>query len=136
LVPTQPPLPLDTRESSATPIVFRPFIDLPDVSSAIVEALALSGEEQEQYSNLRDALRRHGVPEDVAPHCDFTDKLLGWPDLVQLDFDFPQAGAGAYRLLAQLPARLGPGGSLYFFIRDADLAQCRFDRAILDEQST
>ena len=139
LLPIQPPLPLDAhpKESVATPLIFRPFIDLPHPSAKIVEALALSGEEQERYSNLRDALRQHGVPDDVAPHCDFTDKLLGWPDLVQDDFWLmAQTGADAYRLLAQLPARLGPGGSLYFFIRDADLAERRFDRAILDEQNT
>jgi hypothetical protein len=36
----------------------------------------------------------------------------------------------------QLPARLGPGGSLYFFIRDDDLAARRFDRCALTEQNT
>jgi hypothetical protein len=137
LVPTDPPLPLDTSASATTPLVFRPFIDLPHRFSKIIEELELSPEEElEQYDRLRDDSRRHGIPADVANHVDNDSKLLGWPDLVQNDFGLPLVGAGAFRLLAQLPARMGPGGSVYFFIRDADLAEHRFDRAVLEEQST
>ena len=137
LVLTEPPLPLDKGESSAIPIVFRPFPDLPDRGATIVKDLALSAEERELYDNLRNDVRRHGIPEDVAGYCDYSDKLLGWPDLVQNDdFDLPDRNRHGYRLLAQLPARMGPGGSIYFFVTDADLIQRRFNRCIINEQNT
>jgi hypothetical protein len=134
--PPLPPLSEYCREyQDATHLMFRPFLDLPDPGSAMVEGLGLDSHQQEGYAALRDAARYWGIPEDVAPHCQY-DKLLGWPDLVQGDFDLPQAGENAYRLLAQLPARMGPGGSLYFFIRDEDLAARRFDRCVLEAQNT
>jgi len=139
LVPTEPPLPLDAspQDRSAIPVVFRPFIDLPHWSSEIIEELGLSTEERERYDAIHDDLRRHGIPDDVALSCDFDDKLLGWPALVQQDFQsVSQTGAGCHRLLAQLPARLGPGGSLYFFVTPNDLKRRRFDRCVLEEQNT
>jgi hypothetical protein len=83
--------------------------------------LALSEAERKRYWSLRDALRCSSIPEDIVNHCDLDSKLLGWPDLVQHDFFLPQAGKDPYRQLVQLPARLGSGGLLYFFIRDGDL---------------
>jgi hypothetical protein len=138
LVPTKPPLPLDDHpeEQVATPLAFRPFIDLPDPFSAIIDELALSEAEEEAYRSLRHALRASGIPDDVVDHCDLDSKLLGWPDLVQGDFFLPQVGPNAYRQLAQLPARLGPGGSLYFFIRGEDLARRSFAGCVLEEQNT
>jgi hypothetical protein len=138
LVPTKSPLPLaHPEEQMAISLVFRPFIDLPHPRSAIVRGLVLNEKETELYGSLRDALRETGIPEDVVNQCDLDSKLLGWPDLVQDDFwSVSQSGTNAHRLLAQLPARLGPGGSLYFFITDDDLTQYRFDRCILDEQNT
>jgi hypothetical protein len=139
LVAASPPLPPPSeylREyGDPTHLLFRPFLDLPDPFSRIVEALGLSSEELDAYFALGDAARHHGIPEDVAEHCQY-DKLLGWPDLVQNDFDLEQDGDDAYRLLAQLPGRMGPGGSLYFFIRDEDLAARRFDRCIFEAQNT
>jgi hypothetical protein len=137
LVPTEPPLPLDyPEEQMATPLAFRPFCDLPHPYSKIVEELALSKEEHESYFTLYDALVQTGIPEEVVDHCDLESKLFGWPNLVQNDFDLRQIGPDAFVQLAQLPARLGPGGSLYFFIRESDLAQRRFDRCILEAQNT
>jgi hypothetical protein len=140
LTPAEPPAPLSddylAEYSTATPILFRPFIDLPDTSSRVFEQLRLNRDEAERYYRLRRDLSHHGIPEEVAHFCDVTSKLLGWPDLVQQDFHLPQAGPGSYRLLAQLPARMGPGGSLYFFVRDEDLAQRRFDRCVIEEQNT
>ncbi|HEV2189373.1 MAG TPA: DUF1963 domain-containing protein [Stellaceae bacterium] len=137
LAATEPPLPLGyPKERVATPLLFRPFIDLPDPFSEIVRQLALNDAERELYRSLRQALREHNIPQDVVNYCDLDSKILGWPALVQGDFMLPQTGVDAYRQLIQLPARLGPGGSLYFFIHDADLAARRFDQCILEEQST
>jgi hypothetical protein len=140
ITPAEPPASLSDeylREySTVEPLLFRPFIDLPDTSSRVFEELGLGREEAARYYRLRWDLSHRGIPEDVAHHCDVTSKLLGWPDLVQQDFDPPPAGSGPYRMLAQLPARMGPGGSLYFFIRDEDLAQRRFDRCVIEEQNT
>jgi Domain of unknown function (DUF1963) len=140
LAPAKPTAPLRDeylREySAATPLLFRPFIDLPDTSSRVFEDLGLSREEAERYYRLRWDLSHRGLPEEVAHHCDVSSKLLGWPNLVQHDFELPQAGPGSYRLLAQLPARMGPGGALYFFVRDEDLTERRFDRCVIEEQNT
>jgi hypothetical protein len=138
LIRAEPPQPLGhPREQKATPLAFRPFIDLPHPGSTIVDTLGLDDAEQEIYWSLWQAVREDGIPEDVVGRCDLASKLLGWPDLVQNDFcPAPQSGRKPHRLLAQLPARLGPGGSLYFFIDEADLARRRFDRCILEEQST
>jgi hypothetical protein len=126
LVATEPPLTLDyPKEQVATPLVFRPFIDLPHAFSAIIRELGLNDAEKELYWSLREELRMHGIPQDVVNHCDLDSKVLGWPDLVQDDFFLPQAGVDAYRQLVQLPARPGPGGSLYFFIRDTHLEHSR-----------
>jgi len=138
LIWTEPPLPLDhPEEQVATPLVFRSFIDLPHPGSTIVGKLRLDDAETRFYASLWRALRTDGIPEDAVYHCDLDSKLLGWPDLVQHDFlPAPQTGENPHRLLAQLPARLGPGGSLYFFIDETDLARGRFDRCILEEQNT
>lgn len=137
LVATEPPLPLgNPKEQVATPLLFRPFIDLPDPFSEIIRELTLNDAEKELYWSLRQALREHNIPQDVVNYCDLDSKILGWPALVQGDFFLPQVGADAYRQLVQVPARLGPGGSLYFFIRDTDLAERRFDKCILEEQNT
>lgn len=135
--PTAPPLDEYLREySAATPLLFRPFIDLPHPFSHAIAELDLSDEETGHYCSLRNALVQFGIPDDVADHCDLDSKLLGWPSLIQHDFDGPLASDNAYRLLAQLPARMGPGGSIYFFIREEDLAQGRFDRCAIEEQNT
>jgi hypothetical protein len=138
LVPAVPPLPLDMfpDDRAETAMVFRPFIDLPHPFAAIIKALRLDEGEKQRYWSLWDALRQHGVPKDALSYCDIQSKILGWPDLVQNDFHLPQAGASSYLQLVQLPARMGPGGSLYFFIRDADLAGRHFDRCIMEEQNT
>jgi uncharacterized protein DUF1963 len=137
LVATEPPLPLGCpKEQVATPLLFRPFIDLPDPFSEIIRELMLNDAEKELYCSLRKALREHGIPQNVVNYCDLASKIFGWPALVQGDFRLPHAGVDVYRQLVQLPARLGPGGSLYFFIRDTDLAAHCFDKCILEEQST
>jgi hypothetical protein len=96
----------------------------------------LSKEESELYWALRASLVQSGIPDEVINNCDLDSKILGWPHPVQSDFELPQIGRNPFLQLAQLPARLGPGGSLYFFIQEADLASRRFDRCILEEQNT
>jgi hypothetical protein len=73
--------------STAEEITFRPFVDLPDTSSRLFEQLDLNREEAERYYRLRWDLSHHGIPENLTHYCDVTSKLLGWPDLVQQDFD-------------------------------------------------
>jgi uncharacterized protein YwqG len=83
----------------------------------------------------------HGIPEDVRGHYGLS-KLLSWPHLVQ-QYDLDTAGDGL-RLLLQLDdysngddsEGWGPGGSLYFLIRDEALRERRFDRCEFEIQFT
>lgn len=127
-------------------LVFRVFIDLPDPFSTVVQDILTDEEQVSRYAAVRDAVRHHGIPDDLHSNCGF-GKLLGWPSLVQQD-DLDVLGNAAdpndFRLLLQLDEYSngeelegwGPGGSLYFLMRDRDLRQCRFDRCEFDMQCT
>ena len=98
-------------------------------------------EQAARYAALLQALRHHGIPEDFQFYCGF-GKLLGWPSLVQ-QYDLDTIGDGC-RLLLQLDQYSngdesegwGPGGSLYFLIKDDDLRRHRFDRCQFEMQFT
>jgi hypothetical protein len=141
LFPMAPPEPLDEEVLEPTAIAFRPYIDLPHPWSDLVKGMGFDETERERYRAIWEVLRQYGIPEEVhsRTNIDLESKLLGWPDLVQNDFresEVPETGADPYRQLIQLPARLGPGGSLYFLIRDSDLAGGHFDRCIMEAQNT
>jgi len=122
----------------------RPLVDLPDPFSTAAQDVLTDDEQIARYSAVRDAVRHHGIPEEVRPDCGFS-KLLGWPSLVQsYDLDARSSHSADLRLLLQLDPYSdgeasegwGPGGSLYFLIRDGDLRERRFDRCEFDMQCT
>jgi uncharacterized protein YwqG len=94
---------------------------------------------------LKEAIRNHGIPE---PSWDRTgySKLFGWPGWVQYESERMAEldRLHGLSLLLQIDAytdgvrwaEWGDGGSLYFLIRDADLAARRFDRCEFEMQGT
>jgi hypothetical protein len=130
-----------TEHRCACALAFRPLTDLPDPYSRAVAELLSDDEQLSQYRALHNAVRHHGIPEDVRGYCGLS-KLLGWPHLVQ-QYDLDTTGDGL-RLLLQLDdysngddsEGWGPGGSLYFLIRDEDLRERRFDRCEFEIQFT
>jgi uncharacterized protein YwqG len=144
LVPAKPPIELQEIFPLCA-LAFRPMIELPDTSSAVVESLDWGDDDQWAYHDLKEAIRNHGIPE---PSWDRISqgKLFGWPDWVQ--YESERIGnpdtPNELRPLLQLDAftdgtswaEWGGGGSLYFLIRDADLAALRFDRCEFEMQGT
>ena len=131
-------MPVQTRTKRPDRLVkvLRPSISLPHPCSRTVKWLRLGKAERERYEEVYEAVEYRGIPASERFWCDTESRILGWPKLVQQDVDLDQTGTGAFRLLVQLPARFGPGGSLYFFIPEADLAQAQFDGCELVEQNT
>ena len=127
-------------------LAFRPLVDLPDPYSRVMETILTNPEQVTRYAKIVDAVRHHGIPDDMHDYCAFS-KLFGWPALVQphdVDEFGDGPGANGLSLLLQLdeyangeaPSDLGPGGSLYFLIYDDDLHTRRFDRCEFDRQFT
>jgi uncharacterized protein YwqG len=122
---------------------FRPLIDLPDPLSRVLGPLDLLGDDGWAYSDLLDQLCNHGVPESSWNRIS-QSKLFGWPHWVQNEID--EMGSpddpNGLRLLLQLDTytdgkqwtEWGDAGTLYFLIRDADLAARRFDRCVFEMQ--
>jgi uncharacterized protein YwqG len=142
LVPAKPPIELQEIFPLCA-LAFRPMIELPDTSSAVIESLDWSDDDQWAYHDLKEAIRNHGIPE---PSWDRISqgKLFGWPDWVQHESEQMGNSPNELRPLLQLDAftdgtewaEWGGGGSLYFLIRDADLAARRFDRCKFEMQGT
>jgi hypothetical protein len=126
-------------------LALRPLIDLPDPFSRVVQDLLHDAQRVSQYAAVRGVVRCHGIPDDLDYYCSF-GKLLGWPALVQPhDLDvFDPRDADDMRLLLQIDDYSngeelhgwGPGGSLYFVMREEDLRQGRFDRCEFEIQFT
>jgi len=145
LLPATPPIEL-MMVFPLCALVFRALIDLPDPFSTVVGDILTDEEQVSSYAAVRDAIRHYGIPDELHSDCGF-GKLLGWPSLVQQD-DLDVLGDAAdpndFRLLLQLDQYSngeelegwGPGGSLYFVMRDCDLRQGRFDRCEFDMQCT
>jgi uncharacterized protein YwqG len=126
-------------------LAFRPIIEVPDPTTRFIQELDWGDDDNCAYSDLREAIRDHGIPE---PHRDITplSKLFGWPDWVQYESEEMAEldKLHGLHLLLQLDAftdgttwaEWGGGGSLYFMIRDADLAAGRFDRCEFEMQGT
>jgi uncharacterized protein YwqG len=145
LVPATTPVePLKVFPLAA--LAFRAVIDLPHPFSRVVTGI-LAGEEQiVRYAELYRSVRHHGIPPEFRSYCGF-GKLLGWPSLIQhedLQDTAQVSGANGFRLLLQIDPYTngedsegwGPGGSLYFLIRDKDLRKRRFDRCEYEMQFT
>ena len=126
-------------------LTFRPLIDLPDLYSRAVQEILTDPEQGGLYEKMHKEFRYHGIPDEVRFHCSMS-KLLGWPKLVQMeDLDsFNDDDAHDMHLLIQVDdysngveaQGWGPGGSLYFLVRDRDLQKPRFDRCVFDIQFT
>ena len=121
--------------------MLRSLVDLPDPSSRAATDILVDEEQVARYAALLQALRHHGIPEDFRLYCGFS-KLLGWANLVQ-QYDLDTISDGC-RLLLKLDQYSngdesegwGPGGSLYFMIKDDDLRSRRFDRCQFEMQFT
>jgi uncharacterized protein YwqG len=141
LIPATPPIePALVLPPCA--LAFRPLIDLPDPFSRAVENVLQDEQQVSRYAAVRKAVRRHGIPDDLDRYCSF-GKLLGWPALVQ-QYDLDALDKGRNVLLLQVDDYSngeelhgwGPGGSIYFVLRAADLRTRRFDRCQFDIQFT
>jgi uncharacterized protein YwqG len=126
-------------------LAFRPMIELPDPSARVIKGLRRSDDDEWAYHDLQEAIRNHGVPEPSWDRISYA-KLFGWPDWVQYESEQMAEldKLHGLNLLLQLDAytdgnkwaEWGGGGSLYFLIRDADLAARRFDRCEFEMQGT
>jgi uncharacterized protein YwqG len=108
-------------------VIMRPFVDLPHPFSRAVEELKLNKEQTSRYFDEWEAVRNHGMPDDVATFSSFS-KLLGWPALLQNDLGRFAYDEG-WRLLLEVDQYCngeelhgwGPGGRLYFVLPESDL---------------
>ena len=122
-------------------IVPRPLLDLPHPDSVAVGGLNLNKHQREAYFDIWLDVRHHGIPSEYASYAHFS-KLFGWPALVQ--HDIAMFDSHAARLLLQVDAYCngetshswGPGGSLFYVLRDADLRAHDFTRCELEGQFT
>ncbi len=119
---------------------FLPTFTLPHWSSSLI------GERAESYDFRINYPDEHGLAlsADEGRHPDMSDlsQLLGWHYPVQGELDV--CGDPAWRLLLQVGTYdngednrwWGPGGTIYFMIREEDLAAGRFDNVAFDTQVT
>ena len=109
----------------------------------MAQAILKDATETARYKEVIEAIRFHGIAEEVRHFCALS-KLFGWPSLVQLN-DVDQADTNdpkGYRLLLQIDeycdgkeaVEFGDGGSLYFMIEEPNLRKHRFDRCELEMQ--
>jgi uncharacterized protein YwqG len=142
LNPASPPIELQ-EVLPLCRLAFRPMVDLPDVCSATIDALEWSEDDRDAYFDLEGEMRDYGVPESSQDRISYS-KLFGYPHWVQNE---PEQMGGPHdpnglQLLLQLDsytdgkkwAEWGDAGTLYFLIRDADLAARRFDRCEFEAQ--
>jgi uncharacterized protein YwqG len=123
-------------------LVPRPMLDLPHPDSRAVGEFNLSEDQRRSYFDVWQEVRDHGIPGDGAYYASFS-KLLGWPALVQNEIGMLDSPAAA-RLLLQVDQYCngeelhgwGPGGSLYYVLREPDLRAQIFERCELEGQFT
>lgn len=123
----------------------RPFTDLPDPYSCVIDELVKDQEQVSHYARIRETIRNHGIPEELPYYCSFS-KLFGWPSLIQkcdLELFRCETPADVHLLLqvddysnGEDSHGWGPGGSLYFLMHDRDLRKHRFDRCEFEIQFT
>jgi uncharacterized protein YwqG len=119
-------------------------IDLPHPESNVITDLGLGQSQLDRYWDVWGALceQAHGVGKG---HDLDINKMFGWPNLIQEELETldnqPEEG---WRLLLQMgnyengveSHSWGPGGNLYFMIREADLKQRIFDGCDFEMQCT
>lgn len=115
---------------------------IPDLFSSIVEDHAGGRVEARDFRMRypdRNGLGK--LTDGTKVSSDDMSQLLGWPKWVQNEL-YPDDTREEWRLLLQVGTYdngvherwWGPGGSLYFMIREKDLAARRFDRVEFDAQ--
>lgn len=155
--PPGPPLP---AAYGARALRYAREATLPAVETAAIGepggaggGLALTAEEWEDYAELRREARGDARAHRLLGHEDSTQPYAlergyaaarealfpGLPPFADLDTAARRAETATSRLLLQVDEedngmRFGRDGRLFFFIRDADLAAARFDRAWAIEQ--
>jgi uncharacterized protein YwqG len=144
LVPAKPPIELQEIFPLCA-LAFRPLVDLPDSYSTPIKAMNWDDDDGSAFHDLKDAIRNHGIPEPSWDRIGYS-KLFGWPEWVQYESERMAEldRLHGLSLLLQIDAytdgvrwaEWGDGGSLYFLIRDADLAARRFDRCEFEMQGT
>ncbi len=118
-------------------------VDLPHPLSDAVAALDLDRDEERRYENFHQAISADALGVRKSRFQIDISKLFGWPDLIQNELELP-GGSEGMRPLLQIGSyetgtkghSWGPGGNLYFAIRDEDLRAARFDRCDVDMQCT
>ena len=141
LVMRDPPEP-DIEIVPCAGIEFLETLALPHLFSSIVERHAKGGVDDRDFRMRypeRNGIDRMADGTKVSP--DNMSQLFGWPRWVQNELYAPDTRA-KWRLLLQVGTYdngvksrwWGPGGSLYFMIRETDLAARRFDRVEFDAQ--
>jgi uncharacterized protein YwqG len=126
-------------------LAVRSIVDLPHPESRVVAQVLPEREQVKAYYGVWMSMVGHGIPEKLRGYCGFS-KLLGWPSLVQGDFDLNGNPTDPHflRLLLEIDKYSngtdgegwGPGGSLYFMINDRDLRARQFDRCVFEMQCT
>ena len=141
LLPASEPIP-DFEPLPRCGLAFYETYSLPDPRSDEIGRLPFDRDQQRRYRELYVAVRGYGTGDSFFDEFNVI-KLLGWPDLVQCEL-FRRPGGERLRLLFQLgnydngitKHDWGPGGAVYFSIRERDLTEHRFDRVLLESQIT
>lgn len=116
-------------------VSFAPRLTLPSIDSEPLEGMRLSDDQLEAYCDVRERFRESDGP-------GWSSQVLGHPDEVQGSMEAGCASivggtAPDWRLLLQVDSESSAGmmwgdvGRIYWWIRRADLASRRFDRAWL-----
>lgn len=145
LAAAAPPLE-DFKPQISCGMSFHESWELPNAESETSAPFGFSREERAAYLRLRDEIVGSMKTDEAwrLVKCrNSTSKLLGWPDLIQNELDCI-GYFGEARLLLQLGEYhdgvewhgWGPGGLVYFVIRDADLAAGSLEGAEFDMQCT
>lgn len=118
--------------------------DMPHPLSEAIARLDLGEPALDRYWDIHKELvgAAHGVRN--SPDQIDVSKMFGWPDLVQRDLEILDGEDDGWNQLLQLGSYengtdshgWGPGGNLYFTIRDEDLAARGFDLCEAEMQCT
>lgn len=144
LAPTVPPLEVLTVFPRAE-LLFRPLLQMPDPKSQLLEPILKDSRLRQAYREFHTALQLYGMAEGY-DYTSICGAMLGWPHLVQNDdLDiFLEGPTDDYCLLLQVDSYTngkefgdwGPGGSLYYMIKEIALAEQDWESCELTGQFT
>lgn len=125
-------------------LAFFETTDMPHPLSETIARLGLAEAALDRYWDIHTELvgEAHGV-RNSRDQIDIS-KMFGWPDLIQRDLEILDGEDDGWSQLLQMGSyengtesySWGPGGNLYFMIRDADLAARRFALCEAEMQCT